>query len=225
MRAGQALRAMLLIGAAAYGVPIAAWAQAQPSQNYEIRKGDTLFAVVRKSMRDTVTRNQMLLAIYRANPGAFVDGNINRLEVGAVLAIPPLDEVARIPSADADRQVRELMAANPPASPALAAVKPAPAERPAPIPAAAVRRTAEAAAKRYGDGLSLESRGDHQGAFAAFLEAGEAGNGLAQRKLGQIYDKGNPAVPRDYQASLKWYQKAREQGVDLDKPLPRMGPP
>jgi len=31
-------------------------------------------------------------------------------------------------------------------------------------------------------------------------------------------------VQRDYQAALKWYQKAREQGVDIDKPLQRTTP-
>ena len=71
----------------------------------------------------------------------------------------------------------------------------------------------------------MERRGDHQAAFAAFLEAGEAGYGLAQRKLGQIYDKGNGVVQRDYQTALKWYQKAREQGVPIPKPLPRRPPP
>jgi TPR repeat protein len=60
--------------------------------------------------------------------------------------------------------------------------------------------------------------------LAAFLEAGEAGNGMAQLRLGQIYDKGNAVVQRDYQAALKWYQKAREQGVDIDKPLQRTTP-
>ena len=83
---------------------------------------------------------------------------------------------------------------------------------------------AEAAAKRYREGQGMERRGDHRGALAAFLEAGEAGHGLAQRKLGQIYDKGNAVVPRDYQVALKWYQKAREQGVEIDKPLQRTTP-
>ena len=68
----------------------------------------------------------------------------------------------------------------------------------------------------------MERKGDDQGALKAFLEAGEAGYGLAQRRLGQIYDKGNKAVQRDYQASLRWYQKARDQGVEIEKPLPRM---
>ena len=82
----------------------------------------------------------------------------------------------------------------------------------------------EKAVKRYREGLNLEHQGDDKGALAAFLEAGEAGYGLAQRKLGQIYDKGNSAVTHDYQAALKWYQKAREQGVEIDKPLQRMTP-
>jgi TPR repeat protein len=91
-------------------------------------------------------------------------------------------------------------------------------------PAAAAPAPLEAAAKRYRDGLALERRGDLQGALAAFLEAGEAGNGMAQRRLGQIYDQGNAVVPRDYQTALKWYQKAREQGVEIDKPLQRTTP-
>jgi len=226
MNPTQVLGAVLLTCAAALAALAANGARAQPAQSYEIRRGDTLFAVARKSKHDGVTRNQMILAIYRANPGAFTEGNINRLEVGTVIAIPSRDEVARIAPPDADRQVRELLAANPAGtSPPLAAVKPAPTEKQAPRPSTVAPVTADAAAKRYRDGLGLENRGDHRGALAAFLEAGEAGNGLAQRKLGQIYDKGNPAVPRDYQASLKWYQKAREQGVEIDKPLPRMGAP
>ena len=86
------------------------------------------------------------------------------------------------------------------------------------------RLPAEAGVRRYREGLALERRGDHQEALTAFIEAGESGHGLAQRRLGQIYDKGNSAVQRDYQASLKWYQKAREQGVEIDKPLQRTTP-
>ena len=222
MSATRVLGAVLLAGAA-----LAAFA-ASPAQaqapTYEIRKGDTLFGVARKNMHAGVTRNQMILAIYRANQSAFAGGNINRLEVGAVLTIPARDEVARIASADADRQLRELLAARPAASPPLAAVKPAPAERLPAKPSAAVPLAVEAAAKRYREGLGMERRGDHRGALAAFLEAGEAGNGLAQRRLGQIYDTGNAVVQHDYQAALKWYQKAREQGVEIDKPLQRTIP-
>jgi pilus assembly protein FimV len=190
-----------------------------------VRKGDTLFGVARKAGHDGVTRNQMILAIYGANRKAFVGGNVNLLEIGTVLAIPARDDVAKVGTAEADRQVRELLAAKPAAAPPpLAAAKPAPAARMPAKPSAAVAPAVEAAAKRYRDGLALERRGDHQRALTAYLEAGDAGNGLAQRRLGQIYDKGSTVVQRDYQVALKWYQKAREQGVEIDKPLQRTTP-
>jgi len=194
--------------------------QAQIKPTHEVRRGDTLFAVARKAKHDGVSRNQMILAIWRANQDLFVAGNINLLEVGTVLAIPPRETVAAIDPAEADRTVREMLAkvapaqvaAAKPAAPAVAAAK-------APIPPPPGR---EEAIRRYREGQALERKGDDQGALKAFLEAGEAGYGPAQRKLGQIYDKGNTAVQRDYQTSLRWYQKAREQGVEIDKPLPRM---
>ncbi len=196
MSTTRALGAVLLAGAALAGVA-GSPAQAQSAATHEVRKGDTLFGVARKALHEGVTRNQMILAIYRANQNAFAGGDINRLEVGTMLSIPARDEVARIAAPEADRQLRELLAA--------------------PL-------TPEAAAKRYREGLGMERRGDHQGALAAFLEAGEAGNGMAQKRLGQIYDTGNTLVSRDYQTALKWYQKAREQGVEMDKPLQRMTP-
>jgi FimV-like protein len=79
-------------------------------------------------------------------------------------------------------------------------------------------------ALRYQQGVTLEKRGDEVGAFKAYLEAGEAGHGLAQRKLGELYDNGD-GVPRDYQSSLKWYQKAREQGVLVPAPAPAVHSP
>jgi len=191
---------------------------AQVAATHEVRRGDTLFAIARKAKHDGVSRNQMILAIWRANQNSFPGGNINLLEVGTKLAIPSREQVAAIDSAEADRLVREMITRTPAGQ--MAAVKPAVA---APKPAAKQPVTPpEEAARRYRDGLALEKKGDDAGALKAFLDAGEAGHGLAQRRLGQIYDKGNAAVQRDYQASLKWYQKAREQGVEIDKPLPRM---
>jgi TPR repeat protein len=72
--------------------------------------------------------------------------------------------------------------------------------------------------------LDLTRLHNEGAAFRAYLEAGEGGYGLAQRKLGELYDNGD-GVQRDYQSSLKWYQKAREQGVPIPAPtvhsLPR----
>jgi TPR repeat protein len=129
--------------------------------------------------------------------------------------------VAAIDSAEADRLVREMLS-RPAAAQVAAAKPPGVSPKPAPKPEAGTQMGREDAARRYREGLALEKKGDDAGALKAFLEAGEAGHGLAQRRLGQIYDKGNAAVQRDYQTSLKWYQKAREQGVEIDKPIPRM---
>lgn len=213
----RCLAALLLAGMALGAAPL----QAQVTPTHEVRRGDTLFAVARKAKHDGVSRNQMILAIWRANQDLFVAGNINLLEVGTVLAIPPRETVAAIDPAEADRLVRDMISKAAPAQ--VAAAKPAAAvvKPPAKVPAA-LPPGREEAIRRYREGLALERKGDDQAALKAFLEAGEAGYGVAQRKLGQIYDKGNTAVQRDYQTSLRWYQKAREQGIDIDKPLPRM---
>ena len=74
------------------------------------------------------------------------------------------------------------------------------------------------AARRHAAGLALEHRGDEQGAFTAYLAAAEEGYPPAQRRLGEIYDSGNTAVKRNYEESIRWYQKAREGGEDIPPP-------
>ena len=74
---------------------------------------------------------------------------------------------------------------------------------------------AQAAAQRHVSGLALEHRGDDKGAYLAFLEAAEGGYPPAQAKLGEIYDSGNSAVARNYEESIRWYQKAREGGAEI----------
>ena len=221
MTLGLARRAARLLLAAWSTWLLIAPASAQtPSATHEVRRGDTLFAIARKAKYEGVSRNQMILAIYRANQAAFPGGNINLLAVGTVLAIPDKAVVAAIDAAEADRLVGEMIAK----SAAVVAIPPAapPAPKPAPAkPAAKAPAGQEELARRYREGLALEKRGDNQAALKAFLEAGEGGYGLAQKKLGEIYDKGNSAVSRDYQTALLWYQKAREQGMEIPKPFVR----
>jgi len=78
--------------------------------------------------------------------------------------------------------------------------------------------TQESPVLRHAAGLALERHGDDAGAFIAFVEAAEAGHPPAQRKLGEIYDSGNPAVKRNFQASIRWYEKAREGGEIIPTP-------
>jgi uncharacterized protein len=79
-----------------------------------------------------------------------------------------------------------------------------------------------ALASRHYDGLLMENRGDERGAYIAFREAAEGGYAPAQRRLGEIYDSGNSVVPRNYEESIRWYQKARDGGEQIPPPKPRM---
>ncbi|HEV3484459.1 MAG TPA: hypothetical protein VG106_03560 [Vicinamibacterales bacterium] len=71
---------------------------------------------------------------------------------------------------------------------------------------------------RYNDGRELERNGQWAAAMEAYLEAATAGHGPAQKRLGDIFGNGQGDVLRDYETSLRWYQRAREQGVEI--PLP-----
>jgi len=73
----------------------------------------------------------------------------------------------------------------------------------------------ESVVQRHVHGIALAHRGDEKGAFIAFLDAAERGYPPAQRRLGEIYDTGNAAVERNYEESIRWYQKAREGGEEL----------
>lgn len=77
----------------------------------------------------------------------------------------------------------------------------------------------EEAERKYHEGVALEKKRDEKGALTAYLAAGEAGHGLAQKRLGEIYEKGNSATRRDYDTALRWYDKARKQGIEVPKPI------
>jgi FimV-like protein len=94
--------------------------------------------------------NQMMIAIFRANPSAF-DGNINRLHLGATLRIPSAEEVGAIPHAEANRETHAQMQAwlssvkRPGSNPVSAVAQAAPAAAPAASTALATTPAAGAA--------------------------------------------------------------------------------
>lgn len=73
----------------------------------------------------------------------------------------------------------------------------------------------DVAMRLHADGLAMELNHDDAGAFAAFLAAAEGGYAPSQRRLGEIYDHGNAAVPRDYEKSIVWYQRASDGGEEI----------
>jgi len=71
-------------------------ASASASDTYVVRSGDTLTGIASRKRSSGVSLDQMLVALYRGNPQAFVGENINRLKSGVVLGVPSAETAAAI---------------------------------------------------------------------------------------------------------------------------------
>ena len=71
-------------------------AGAERSGAYNVRGSDTLWSIATRYLPAdrSVNEFQIAASIYRNNPQAFVDGNVNRIKAGRI-TIPPLSEMAR----------------------------------------------------------------------------------------------------------------------------------
>jgi pilus assembly protein FimV len=79
----------------------AAASLAAPEQHVKVRSGDTLSRIARANKPANVSLDQMLVALLRANPNAFIDGNVNLLKAGADLKIPGQEQAAAVPADEA----------------------------------------------------------------------------------------------------------------------------
>ncbi len=77
---------------------------------YEVVKGDTLGKIAGDRLPPGITLNQMLVAIYRANPDAFIRDNVNLVRAGRILNIPSASEIGTIDVEEANGTVRAHMA-------------------------------------------------------------------------------------------------------------------
>jgi pilus assembly protein FimV len=66
-----------------------------------VQAGDTAGKIASANKPPTVSLDQMLVAMLRSNPDAFVNGNVNRLRAGAVLDMPNAEQAALVPADDA----------------------------------------------------------------------------------------------------------------------------
>lgn len=75
-----------------------------------VASGETLSGVAERVLPEGVTMNQMMMALFQANPGAF-SGNINVLYEGAVLRVPDGEELRRqVPETATAEVVRQTAA-------------------------------------------------------------------------------------------------------------------
>ena len=75
------------------------------TNSVNVRRGDTLGRIAGSVRPDGVSLDQAMVAIYRANPQAFI-GNMNLVREGATLAIPDRGAMAAIEPAEAVRELR-----------------------------------------------------------------------------------------------------------------------
>jgi pilus assembly protein FimV len=161
-----------------------------------VQRNDTLWAIAQRVRPDAgLTTNQVMVALFRANPGAF-DGNINRLRAGAILRVPARAEMAAASSAEATAEVRRQNEAwRGPAAPVerrLELAPPTEAPRPA-APAADPVRDPAAASPQV-----LEAVEQLRGELAEtrrLMEVKDAEIAALQARLAELESEGVPVPP------------------------------
>jgi len=82
-------------------------ASSSPDQ-YRVQKNDTLWSVANRMRPDSsISVEQMMLALVKRNPEAFIQENINGIKRGYVLRIPKRDEITQLDRQQAVAQARE----------------------------------------------------------------------------------------------------------------------
>ena len=78
---------------------------------YRVRAGDTLSRIAARTQREGVSLDQMLVALWRSNPQAFIANNMNRLKAGSTLSVPSAAAAKEVQAAEA-RQVIQAQSAD-----------------------------------------------------------------------------------------------------------------
>ena len=60
---------------------------------YKVKSGDTLGGIAARLKPAEISLDMMLVALYRANPDAFIGNNMNRLKSGQILSVPDSDAI------------------------------------------------------------------------------------------------------------------------------------
>ncbi|MCW7538283.1 LysM peptidoglycan-binding domain-containing protein [Aquabacterium sp. A7-Y] len=86
-------------------------ASGSSEDEYTVRRGDTLSSIAGRVQRSGVSLDQMLVALYRHNPDAFIADNLNRLKAGVVLSVPSAEQAQGVSPTEA-RQVIQAQSAD-----------------------------------------------------------------------------------------------------------------
>ena len=158
-----------------------------------VQRAETLWAIAERLRPQGISTNQMMIAIYQANPQAF-GGNINILRAGATLRLPESADFATLATTVANSEVQrqtdewrnratqggqlrllppsDAAVARAPAPPPQATAPPAPTQSaPAPADAAAAAAAAAEAERRLLEVRNAELRSLQEAAAAAETNA------------------------------------------------------
>jgi FimV-like protein len=87
--------------------PIAnATSTSQEAQQITVKRGDTASELTANKLPEGASLEQMLVALLRSNPDAFVESNVNRMKEGALLTLPTEQEAKSISREEARREIQ-----------------------------------------------------------------------------------------------------------------------
>lgn len=78
---------------------------AESAKRVVVKTGDTASKIAGNTKAAGVSLDQMLVALLRSNPDAFVNGNINRIRAGAVMEVPNSEQAKSVAPAEATQMV------------------------------------------------------------------------------------------------------------------------
>ncbi|MFW7342751.1 FimV/HubP family polar landmark protein [Pollutimonas sp. H1-120] len=77
--------------------------QQVPQKSIHVKPGDTMFAIALRNAVPGVSVYQMMIALQRANPQAFIQNNVNLVKAGATLSMPGMAALTAISDKEARR--------------------------------------------------------------------------------------------------------------------------
>ncbi|KRC38217.1 MULTISPECIES: FimV/HubP family polar landmark protein [unclassified Lysobacter] len=199
-------------------------APAREDGSIAVKRGDSLSRIASGlELGDGYSLDQTMVALLRANPDAFIGGDVNRLKQGAVLRVPPGNEVASIDAGEASALVRSQIqqwrqARRPAPQPAVEAVPLAVAPRAAGNSAGTATDAAAAAGAR----LEIVPPGASRAARAGTQSGINAGGGgeMLRQELQESKESlaAREAELQDLKgrvAELEQLQKQQQQLIQL----------